>query len=542
MEFWYSFDEKGIGSVSLDDFIINIRRIVPLTNEMKPFVLDDSKIQLEHRLWDWFAVIERSLFILTDYRLRDCGLYDLSFFKNDFDGQKLLTDLGAIKVHESTFVIAHIKKLKKEVKESIDEIRIGLYKDYAVKANLLFNFKSRPSTFAKRVFVQSSQNADIVNLNMEYMVRHISYQACYRKSNNLSVFTHPASIFEAVKIMAGNWGKLNDSFEISAFLQRKTFGNLNQVATISNDTADTNYKNKLFLSTRDAKMIGKRQLREFTSDQIQLHNDNDLFDQQETTYAELVEYDPSFSVGITAIARNRFSAKNLREINSKLAATSTTALTTVANVEASPSHNGMNLFYSIVVATKLNETIREVFQNRLISTTSDAREAANIAENAANSIPYNPKELYKTAAALQNRVITFMEQHKHTASFVELAARLFNTTMTEQIDNLKNYPKADYQCVPFTVKVIACMLEIDIKLVTADCVFMCISDKLLCNRSLLLPLAEWHQPAKAAIAFDGKIFHSIIILSRDAENDYTVFKNRSTYTEPVETWSKFIRV
>ncbi len=551
MSFWYHFDQKGIGCVSLNEIIVNIRSIFQSTTGKNSFFIDDSKFQLEHRVWDWFAIIERSLFILADYRYCDLGLEHLTFYKNDV-GQQFLRELGVNDSKEqSQHVISYIKQQKKNIKESIENVRYGFYKDYAVKANLLLRNNMRPSNDADRLFVQTSQDSDIVNINMEYMVRHKSYQQCIVKSNKLaSLCLHPGSFFEAVKIIADEWCNLKDSYEISTFINKHINGKLQpELLSISNTTDLQCSKDSLFPSARSiAKMLKKRKLHEFTAEQIALtqNNNDDICNQDlcKTTQSELMLYDPSFHIVTTTAEWNKIVKSNLIKINAKLAE-STTPLTTVSYVEATPSHNGMSLFYGIVVAQRISETIRDVFANESVTSSSAAFAVAQIAEHAVSNLPYEPREFYNSSIKLRKTVIEFMKQNEHNKLFVDFAAHLFNTTMEQQILNVSGYPDTEYECVPLIVKIIACMLEMDIKLYTVDCVFVCIADKLVFRTLSAENQAKWHQPLKATIAFDGKNFHSVGLLPPPPPPKDLLPSPNGTHPVTFKhggSWNKFIRV
>jgi hypothetical protein len=163
-----------------------------------------------------------------------------------------------------------------------------------------------------------------------------------------------------------------------------------------------------------------------------------------------------------------------------------------------------------------------------------------------SKLPYEPEELYKLSIKLRKTVIQFMNQNEHNKLFVDFAAHLFNTTMEQQILNVSCYPDTEYECVPLIVKIIACMLEMDIKLYTADCVFMCIADTLVCRTSSDASKTEWNQPLKATIAFDGKNFHSVGLLPPPPRPPEDLLPAPDG-THPVTvkhggSWNKFIRV
>jgi hypothetical protein len=213
------------------------------------------------------------------------------------------------------------------------------------------------------------------------------------------------------------------------------------------------------------------------------------------------------SSGLEQKVRIQMASQHLLIINHKLNVQHC-PLTTISNWNTSNQYNRQSLFFCVAEGANMSSIHRDHFLKAKLET--QAKKAAIKADAAlANLQPYDDVTHKQLASNLRKCLIEFMCTNLTTTSFTEMSTH-FNTTMEEQVAALKSLKHTIHPSAPFVVKILACMLNIDIKLYTASCIFFCKNDKLQNIAPVSKKMTkDWHHKLKIFMAFDGMNYHLV---------------------------------
>jgi hypothetical protein len=111
-------------------------------------------------------------------------------------------------------------------------------------------------------------------------------------------------------------------------------------------------------------------------------------------------------------------------------------------------------------------------------------------------------------SAMRASLLEHMQLNVDALSYIQFA-ELCGTSMDEQINYLR---KATYshRCVIFTAKVLSCMLQVQLRISTAHCRFLCFPDRLVSCKGFTNTefLINGRKSMKIDLFFDGLVFYN----------------------------------
>jgi hypothetical protein len=151
---------------------------------------------------------------------------------------------------------------------------------------------------------------------------------------------------------------------------------------------------------------------------------------------------------------------------------------------------GMSLFYCVL--TGINE-----FNQLLVGDISTS--TLKVQSNCLLKSHYAPMRV---------SLLEHMQLNEDALSYVQFA-ELCGTSMMEQITLLRK-AKYSHKCVIFTAKVLSCLLQIQIRISTAHCRFLCFPDRLVSCKGYTNTefLINGRKNMKIDLFFDGQVFYN----------------------------------